>query len=88
MIQAEILGVNIQQFAERRPGSDSAFGRVGRTRVNPTSRRKAAELVSLFGRKGTDFHVVVCSPYSRCVQTAVKICKHLGDLLSSSRPRL
>ncbi|CAE7611001.1 unnamed protein product [Symbiodinium pilosum] len=43
--QAEILGVNIQQFAER---------------------------------KGTDFHVVVCSPYSRCVQTAVKICKHLG----------
>ncbi|CAE7943244.1 Abcb6 [Symbiodinium necroappetens] len=43
--QAEVLGVDIRQFAEQ---------------------------------KGTDFHVVVCSPYSRCVQTAVKICQHLG----------
>ncbi len=30
-------------------------------------------------RKDSTFHVVVCSPYSRCVQTAVKICKQLGD---------
>ncbi|CAJ1373293.1 unnamed protein product [Effrenium voratum] len=29
-------------------------------------------------QKGTSFHVVVCSPYARCVQTAVKICKQLG----------
>mmetsp|Transcript_70602 Transcript_70602/g.165559 ORF Transcript_70602/g.165559 Transcript_70602/m.165559 type:complete len:611 (+) Transcript_70602:40-1872(+) len=43
--QADILGLNIQQFAEQR---------------------------------GTDFHVVVCSPYARCVQTAVKICNSLG----------
>eukprot|EP00438_Fugacium_kawagutii_P002534 Skav207750 [mRNA] locus=scaffold181:71271:72819:- [translate_table: standard] len=28
--------------------------------------------------KDSAFHVVVCSPYSRCVQTAVKICKRLG----------
>lgn len=29
-------------------------------------------------KKDSTFHVVVCSPYSRCVQTAVKICKRLG----------
>lgn len=29
-------------------------------------------------KKDSTFHVVVCSPYSRCVQTAVKICKQLG----------
>ncbi|CAE8599324.1 unnamed protein product, partial [Polarella glacialis] len=28
--------------------------------------------------KGGKFHVVVCSPYLRCVQTAMNICKQLG----------
>eukprot|EP00747_Dinoflagellata_sp_TGD_P116528 gnl/TRDRNA2_/TRDRNA2_172401_c0_seq3.p1 gnl/TRDRNA2_/TRDRNA2_172401_c0~~gnl/TRDRNA2_/TRDRNA2_172401_c0_seq3.p1 ORF type:complete len:511 (+),score=44.92 gnl/TRDRNA2_/TRDRNA2_172401_c0_seq3:59-1591(+) len=29
--------------------------------------------------QGAPFHVVVCSPYYRCIQTAVEICKRLGD---------
>eukprot|EP00913_Durusdinium_trenchii_P031783 g29767.t1 len=29
-------------------------------------------------KKDSKFHVVVCSPYSRCVQTAVGICNRLG----------
>ena len=73
--QAEILGVNIQQFAERSPDSHMSHLMI---MPDQTIWRRAAWCLKLNVRKGTDVHVVVCSPYSRCVQTAVKICKQLG----------
>eukprot|EP00929_Paragymnodinium_shiwhaense_P017945 TRINITY_DN12784_c0_g1_i1.p1 TRINITY_DN12784_c0_g1~~TRINITY_DN12784_c0_g1_i1.p1 ORF type:complete len:1260 (+),score=230.98 TRINITY_DN12784_c0_g1_i1:148-3927(+) len=37
-----------------------------------------AELQSFAEDTGSKFHVVVSSPYARCLQTAVEICMHLG----------
>lgn len=43
------------------------------------ARQVGEYLAGLAAEDGETFHVVVSSPYKRCVQTAVEICKTLGD---------
>lgn len=43
------------------------------------ARETGEYLAGLAADDGEAFHIVVSSPYKRCVQTAVEICKKLGD---------